>query len=158
MKQLKTLSIFMLMALMIAAFASCSKDDDNEDFNLNTYIVGTWHSYKITVYVQGGQYSGQSVDAEISKTGQYSESYVELTFKEGGQARMGAYKKNDNGVMNWYEENGTYYISGDVVTITDNNGEDDNVVFDTRSKNLCIQGTGVTENGIPYKVTAYLKK
>lgn len=78
--------------------------------------------------------------------------------KKVGRQEWELTKKNDNGVMNWYEENGTYYISGDVVTITDNNGEDDNVVFDTRSKYLCIQGTGVTENGIPYKVTAYLKK
>ena len=157
MKQLKNLSIFMLVALM-AAFASCSKDDDNADFDLNSYIVGTWHSYKATVYAQGSQYGGQSAEVEISKTGQYSQSYFEFTFQDGGHLRMGAFKKDDNGVMNWYEENGTYHVSGDVVTLTDTDGTSLAIVFDTKDKSLCFQGAGINDSGIPYKASIYIKK
>lgn len=157
MKQLKNLSIFMLVALM-AAFASCSKDDDNKDFDLNSYIVGTWHSYKATVYAQGSQYGGQSAEVEISKTGQYSQSYFEFTFQDGGRLRMGAFKKDDNGVMNWYEENGTYHVSGDVVTLTDADGTSLAIVFDTKDKSLCFQGAGINDSGIPYKASIYIRK
>ena len=155
MKQLKNLSIFMLVALMAATFASCSKDDDNADFDLSRYIVGTWHSYKGTVYITGGQYSGRTQDVEISKTGQYSQSYFEFTFQDGGRVKMGAFQKDDNGVMNWKEEYGTYRINGDVVTLTDADGVTANVVFGTKDRTLCFQGAG-TENGIPYKVSIYL--
>lgn len=158
MKQLKILSIFMLVALMAATFASCSKDDDNADFDLNSYIVGTWHSYKATVYAQGSQYGGQSAEVEISKTGQYSQSYFEFTFQDGGRLRMGAFKKDDNGVMNWYEENGTYHVSGDVVTLTDADGTSLAIVFDTKDKSLCFQGAGINDSGIPYKASIYIKK
>ncbi|MBP5374731.1 MAG: lipocalin family protein [Bacteroidaceae bacterium] len=158
MKQLKNLSIFMLVALMAATFASCSKDDDDANFDLNSYIIGTWHSYKATIYIQGGPYSGKSADIEVNKTGQYSQSYVEFTFKDGGQMRMGAFQKDDNGIINWTEENGTYYISGDIITLRDNDGETVNIVFDPKNKDLCIQGTGVDSEGTPYKTTAYLKK
>ena len=158
MKQLKNLSIFMLVALMAATFASCSKDDDNADFDLNSYIVGTWHSYKATVYAQGSQYGGQSAEVEISKTGQYSQSYFEFTFQDGGRLRMGAFKKDDNGVMNWYEENGTYLVSGDVVTLTDADGTSLAIVFDTKDKSLCFQGAGINDSGIPYKASIYIKK
>lgn len=158
MKQLKNLSIFMLVALMATTFASCSKDDDNADFDLNSYIVGTWHSYKATVYAQGSQYGGQSAEVEISKTGQYSQSYIELTFQDGGRLRMGAFKKDDNGVMNWYEENGTYHVSGDVVTLTDTDGTSLAIVFDTKDKSLCFQGAGINDSGIPYKASIYIRK
>ena len=158
MKQLKNLSIFMLVALMAATFASCSKDDDNADFDLSRYIVGTWHSYKATVYVTGGEYSGISQDVEISKTGQFSQSYLEFTFQDGGRVRMGAFKKEDNGVMNWYEEIGTYHVSGDVVTLTDTDGTSLAIVFDTKDKSLCFQGAGINDSGIPYKASIYMKK
>ena len=158
MKQLKNLGIFMLVALMAATFASCSKDDDDANFDLNSYIIGTWHSYKATIYIQGGPYSGKSADIEVNKTGQYSQSYVEFTFQDGGRLRAGAFKKEDNGVMDWYEENVTYHVRGDVVTLTDTDGETINIVFDSKSEDLCFQGTGVDNEGTPYKTTVYLKK
>lgn len=158
MKQLKNLSIFMLVALISATFASCSKDDDNAVFDLNSYIIGSWHSYKGTIYITGGQYGGNSQDVEISKTGQLSQSYFEFTFQNAGRVKMGAYQKDDNGVMNWQEENGTYRINGDIVTLTDADGVSVNVVFNTKDRTLCLQGAGTNENGIPYKVSIYMKK
>lgn len=148
----------MLVALMAAVFASCSKDDDNAEVDLNTYIIGSWRSYKGTVYVTGGQYSGTSQDVEISKTGQLSQSYFEFTFQDGGRVRIGAFVRDENGVMNWEEEDGTYRINGDIVTLTDVDGVSNNTVFDTKGRTLCLQGTGTNENGIPYKVSIYMKK
>ena len=158
MKQLKNLSIFMLVALMAATFASCSKDDDNADFDLNSYIVGTWHSYKATVYAQGSQYGGQSAEVEISKTGQYSQSYFEFTFQDGGRLRMGAFKKDDNGILHWEEEQDSYVVKGNVVTITDADGIGQDLMFDQKDNTLCLQASGVSNEGIPVKISIYLKK
>lgn len=148
----------MFVALMAATFVSCSKDDDNANIDLKSYIIGSWHSYKATVYVTGGQYSGESAEVGISKTGQYSQSYLEFTFQDGGRLRVGAFKKDDNGVMNWYEENGTYHISGDVVTLTDADGTSLAIVFDEKDRNLCIQAASTNNEGIPVKTSIYLKK
>lgn len=85
MKKIKVMSMFLLVAMMATVLVGCSKDDDDDNFDLNSYIIGSWHSFKGTVYVTGGQYSGISQDVEISKTGQFSQSYVVLTFQDGGR-------------------------------------------------------------------------
>ncbi len=157
MKQLKNLSIFMLVALMAATFASCSKDDDNADFDLNSYIIGSWRSYKGTLSITGGEYSGISQDVEISKTGQFSQSYFEFTFQDGGRVKLGAFQEGDGGVLKWEEEYGTYRINGDVVTLTDADGVPADVVFRAKDRTLCLQGTG-TKDGLPYKVSIYIRK
>ena len=156
MKQIKNLSIFMLVALM-ATFASCSKDDDNADFDLKSYIIGTWRSYKGTVYLQGGAYSGQTVDVNIGKTGQYSDAYRECTFQEGGKIKIAGFKQDENGISHWFEEYGTYSINGDIVTIRDNEGETDDLVYDEKNKTLCLQGT-YTQDGISMKILLFFKK
>lgn len=154
----KVMSMFLLVAMMATVLVGCSKDDDDDNFDLNSYIIGSWHSFKGTVYVTGGQYSGISQDVEISKTGQFSQSYVVLTFQDGGRVRMGTFKNDDNGIMNWYEENGAYHISGDVVTLTESDGTSSAIVFDSKDRTLCLQGVGINDSGIPYKASIYMKK
>ncbi len=70
---------------------------------------------------------------------------------------MGAFQEGDGGVLKWKEEYGTYRINGDVVTLTDADGVPADVVFSTKDRTLCLQGTG-TEDGIPYKVSIYIRK
>ena len=158
MKQLKNLSIFMLVALMAATFASCSKDDDNADFDLSRYIVGTWHSYKAVGYIQGGEYYGQSYELAIDKTGQYADSYVECKFQEGNKVTVNAFKKDDNGILHWEEEQDSYVVKGNVVTITDADGTGQDLMFDQKDNTLCLQASGVSNEGIPVKISVYLKK
>ena len=159
MKQVKILSIFMLVTMMATMFAGCSKDDDNSGniSNLNSYIIGTWRAYKCTIYAQGGAYNGQSADINIGKTGQYSDFYFECTFQEGGRIKTGNFKKDENGASRWFEDSGSYSINGDIVTIRDNEGEADDLVFSEKDKTLCFQMTK-TEDGVPYKVILYMKK
>ena len=158
MKQLKNLSIFMLVALMAATFASCSKDDDNADFDLNSYIVGTWHSYKAVGYVQGGPYYGQSYELQIEKTGQWAEAYIECNFFEGNKVIENVFKKDENGVLHWEEEQDVYVVKGNVVTITDVEGISEELMFDTKDKTLCFQAVATNDEGIPVKLSVYLKK
>lgn len=157
MKQLKTLSIFMLVALMAATFASCSKDDDNADFDLNRYIVGTWHSSKATVYFMGGEYAGESEEATISKTGQYSEAYYEMTFMDANRAKFGAFQKDENGLIHWEEEYVTYYVNGDVVKLRDDEGGTIDLVFDKKDRTLSLQISTIASD-IPIKYVLYLTK
>ena len=149
----------MLVTMMATMFAGCSKDDDNSGdvSNLNSYIIGTWRTYKCTIYVQGGEYNGQSADINISKTGQYSDFYRECTFQEAWQIKMAGFKQDENGASRWYEEYGNYSINGDIVTIRDNKGDPDDLVFNEKDKTLCFQMTK-TEDGVPYKVILYMKK
>lgn len=158
MKQVRFLSMFMLFALLATMFAGCSKDDDNSSIDLKSYIIGSWHSYQGTVFITGGQNSGESQNVEINKTGQFSQSYFEFTFQDGGRVKMGAFNKDENGVMKWIEENGTYRINGDIVNVTDADGVSVDMVFDKRNGTLCLQGSGITVNNIPFKVSIFLKK
>lgn len=157
MRQLKTLSIFLLVALLATSFVACSKDDDNSDFDLSTYVLGTWHTYKATVIVQGGAYSGESRDVEITKIGQYSDSYFESHFQEGGLAKFGKFQKDESGIEHWEEEEVTYSINGDIVTMRDSDGESVALTFDKKERALCLQVSG-TKDGIPYRMILYLKK
>lgn len=150
------MSIFMLVALMAATFASCSKDDDNADFDLNRYIVGTWHSSKATVYFMGGEYAGESEEATISKTGQYSEAYYEVIFMDANRAKFGAFQKDENGLIHWKEEYVTYYVNGDVVNLRDDEGEID-LVFDKKDRTLSLQISTIASD-IPIKYVLYLTK
>jgi hypothetical protein len=160
MKQVKTLSIFMLVALMVAMFVGCSKDDDNSGdvSNLKTYIIGSWHSYKGTAYFLGGEYSGESEEVSISKTGEFSEAYYEIKFQDAGHATFGAFQKDENGLLHWETEDVTYSINGDIVTVRDTEGTTLDLVFNESDKTLCIQVSATANDGTPTKVSIYLKK
>ena len=100
MKQLKLLSIFMLVALM-AAFASCSKDDDKAEFDDNIDVklaLGTWMCIEST-----DTYMEQSVKGQLVGT--------EITINADGTYTSSA--KSGVSVMG---ESGTYTINGNTIT------------------------------------------
>ena len=51
---MKRLLFVMVLAVCAVVLVSCGKDDDiTPDVDLKSYIIGTGHSYKIAVYVNG---------------------------------------------------------------------------------------------------------
>ena len=129
---------------------SCSSDDDEVD--IKNYIVGSWHSYKATVY-----YEGQSASVDVTKSGHYSDMYIEFTFNQNGTMVMSAWQTNTSGLKNWVQDNGRYSIKDDIVSIIDSDGEVIDVVFDSKTKNLCMQSS-TTYIGSTIRTNLYLKK
>ncbi len=49
-KNLLRLLTVMMVAMLNVGFVSCGGDDVDETINVNSYIIGTWHSFKATGY------------------------------------------------------------------------------------------------------------
>lgn len=142
----------MFVVIMMPLLVACSSSDD-DPISLNSYIVGTWHSFKASGYG-----NGQSVNIEITKTGEYSAAYSEVTFESGNKAIMRAWVIDQNGLSHWMEDSGTYTINGDMVKVKDSQGETADFVFDAEDKTLLIKGSAITPEGILIYVNIYYKK
>ncbi len=141
----KMLLIIMLPLFMVA----CSGDDD--PVSIDSYLIGTWHTFKATAYG-----NGQNVDIEITKTGEYSASYSEVTFEKDGNAIMRGWVTDENGLSRWMEESYTYTVNGDIVTVKNSN-ETADFLFDGKNKTLLLKGTYTSNNMLLY-INLYYKK
>ncbi len=147
---MKKILNLLLVGLMIPFIVSCSSDDD-ENVDINNYIVGAWHSYKATVY-----YEGKSASVDITKSGQYSDMYIEISFNQDGTMVESAWQKNDSGLKNWVQEDARYTIKDDIVSIKDSGGVVD-LLFDSKTKELCLQSS-TTYVGSTMRTNIYFKK
>ena len=150
MKQIKYWSIKFIV-IMMPLLIACSSDDD--PISLNSYIVGTWHSFKATGYG-----NGQSVNMDISKTGDYSAAYSELTFESGNKSVMRGWVTDKNGLSHWKEDACTYTINGDIVIVKDSQGETADFVFDSKDRTLLIKGSTTNPDGMIIYVNIYYTK
>ena len=150
MKQIKYWSIKLIVIIM-PLLAACSSDDD--PISLNSYIVGTWHSFKISGYG-----NGQSVNLEISKTGDYSAAYSEMTFESGNKAVMRGWVTDKNGLSHWEEDACTYTINGDIVIVKDSKGGTADLVFDGKDRTLLLKGSTINPDGMLIYVNIYYTK
>ena len=177
---MKRFVFFMVMALLGAVgFASCNgNDEDYADVDLSTYILGSWHSYKLTVY--GG---GESVTADITKNNEYSVSYLEMNFLEDGKVITSGWLTNNDGTSQWASDTDSYKVVENTVKIMEytggvdtewNNGISFNsslgdatrsgesseivsLVFDPTSRDLYVR-VSQKINGIDVVGYLYLKK
>lgn len=140
---------FVMIAFAAFSFSSCKSDD--EEVPLESYIKGSWHSYKGVAKV-----AGESETVDISKSGTYYFAYAEMDFHDGGQAIYRGYDLDSNGVPKWVVENVSYRTEGNTVTVTSPGGESISMVFDSK-RNLCYQTT-VTIGGTPIAISIYMKK
>jgi len=150
MKQIKYWSIKLIVIIM-PLLAACSSDDD--PISLNSYIVGTWHSFK-----GSGYGNGQSADIEITKTGVYSAAYSEVTFESGNKAVMRGWLTDKYGLSHWEQEACTYTINGDIVIVKDSQGETADFVFDAKDRTLLLKGATTNPDGKIIYVTIYYTK
>lgn len=152
MKQFRFLS--MMLAVMILPFmAACSSSDDDDPVLLESYIIGTWHTYKASGYG-----NSQSVEIDITKTGEYSAAYEEVVFEKGNKVTIKSWVLDKNGITHWTETPCTYTVKGDIVTITDPNGESGDLVFDAKEKTLLLKSTIVNSYGIQIFMNIYFRK
>ena len=143
----------MMIALLFTAlsFNACSSDDDNEDVNVESYIKGKWRSYKAVVSA-----NNQTVELDVTKTGQYSAFYWEVTFKDGNKVEMSYYEESSNG-NKWLTETDSYTVRGDVITIADSENSAD-FIFDQSSKTMFLRISGQVENVGYTTVFIHLRK
>ena len=83
-----------MILLPLFLFTACGDDDDS--VAMESYIIGKWHSYKAVVSA-----NNQSVDLDVSKTGQYSVFYYEMTFKNDNTVILGYYEVDKNQMSSW---------------------------------------------------------
>lgn len=147
MKQLRIIGTCLILSVLLSAISACSSDDD-DPVDLNSYIVGTWRSYKGTVY-----YLGETSNVQIDKTGAMSMAYFEINFKKDGSLTFGYWDPVTP--ASWEEEPATYSIKGDMVTVIDSEGEKGDFVF--KDRNLYLTQT-ITQEGYPMTITIQLRK
>lgn len=130
---MKNILSILLVGLMIPLMVSCGSDDD-EVADVNSYIVGEWHSYKATY-----NYEGETITQEVTKTGDFSSAYYEILFKKDGTMTLYYWRLNNSGASKWEQAPGRYVVKGDIVSIYDSFIEVTDLLFDSKSKNLCLQ-------------------
>ena len=152
MKQLKIWSMMMLMVIAMPLMVACGSDDDDSEVDINSYIIGDWHSIYGDVFANGTK---KTID--ITKTGEYSSSYFEMTFNKDKSVLLGHWKQDSNGLSRWLVEKCSYSIKGNIVTMIDNDGESADLLFDSRQRSLCLHGN-LTVNGVIVTVNIYAIK
>jgi len=148
MKNLKIFGALLLMVLTMSVFTGCTKDDDEDNEELLATIVGTWHTYKFS-----GTVDGETREESLSKDGDYPELYMEVEFRKDNTITMSTtYPLSGK----WVSIQGKYSISGNKVTLTDNDG-DVVLTYDSSQKVLFYE-TQTDIDGKDANIKIFLKK
>ena len=144
----------LMVAMLSVGTISCGSDGSGNVNNvpLNSYIIGSWHSYRGVVYASGNTYN-----VDIDKTGEMSAAYFEFVFQEGGKVILRGWLTDSNGLSHWIEEMGTYTINNDIVNVTDADGVTVSMVYDPKESTLCIRING-EHNGVYMVINVFLCK
>lgn len=146
-------SMILLAVLFVPVLSSCGDDEDElSGSSLDSYIIGTWRSYKATVTAYG-----ETETISVSKTGDNSAMYMECEVRKGGSAVYKFWQTDANGMTHWTEEPLQYTVKGDIVTMTDSNGEAADLLFDQSSRDMIIQ-MNLFQDGTSYAVKLFFKK
>ena len=131
-----TRHILLLLGLVIVStsLGACDKENGErytDKVRLNEYILGSWHSYRATVYGNGIE---KTVD--ITNNNEYSAAYIEMTFKENGIVSTSVWQANPDGSTKWISGEDAYLINGKAVEIREienkaENGWNDGLSFET---------------------------
>lgn len=151
MKKLKFMFGLLFAFCCVVAFSACGSDDD-EPANVESYLIGTWRSYQATVNAQN-----ESATLDISKTGQFSQLYMELTFDKNGTVVAYSWDVDEKGLSTWLKETGTYTVSGSSVNVTID-GVTIPFVYDEGGRTLYFRSAETVEGYGLVSVYIYLKK
>ena len=139
--------IILLLLISAMSFCACN-DDDDKNVVLESYIIGSWHSFKAVVH-----YNGEAETINISKTGEYSAAYFEFDFKNDGTAIFRGWTQDEHGLSHWGQDNCRYVIRGDEVQVKDSTGEIISMFFSSKDKTLYIRSYS---NGNGSQITTYI--
>ncbi len=111
MKQIRFFGMLMALMMPLLVFNACG--DDDEDVELDTYIVGKWKTYKLKVSL-----NDEEKTFDITKTGNYSTYYFELDFKSNGIVSVSSYETDkETNISEWVTEDCQYTLGDGVVNI-----------------------------------------
>ena len=150
MKIFKYMYIMLVMLASVLSFTSCSNDDNNNGTITTSTLIGKWYSYKATVYAQN-----KNTTVSINKTGNYSQMYIEMDFKDDSKVIGYSWEVDKNGISKWVSETGHYTINGSAVNVTFD-GETASLMYENNS--LCIRIDTKDENNNNITGYVYLKK
>ena len=150
MKKLYSTLPILATIIAVLSFTACGSNDEDEIMSSpDSYIVGTWRSFKGEVF-----YNGEKTVLDIDKTGANSGSYMEIKFENGNKVTAWWWAQDNNNISHWTEGTGTYLIKGTVVTITDTNGDTMDLLYDSKDRTLMLRSTPVVDgNLIPASFT-----
>lgn len=151
MKNFRIVAMMLIVMLTAVCFNSCGDDDVNDVIESNDFVLGTWRSYKVVGYVQG-----EKAELSVSKNGENSAAYIELTFEKNGTVVGYSWKQDENGVSSWTKETGNYTVNNGVVNLTFGN-ETSSLMYDKNERALYLRGVSNTEYGA-MTIYIYLKK
>lgn len=140
-----------IIVIISTLFMSCTKDSD-EDVQIESYIKGTWHTYKVTYSFQD-----QSIDREVTKTNSFSSVYWELTFKDKGIVETSHYEEDSNKISRWKTDTNKYNIKGNIITISDNESSAD-LFFNQSDRTIYMRMAGEIEDVGYVTIFVYLCK
>lgn len=119
---------------------------------LSDYLIVTWKTYKSVIYSDGQVYN-----LGISKDGDVKTAYIEVTLMEDGQALIANWQQDNEGNLVWVEVAGTYVLHGNEFTLTDQEGNKTQYVFEAQSKDIYFKDT-VESEGSEMTIYVYFRK
>ena len=147
MKKIRNYFVLMMVALIsVASFTSCNGDDDDDPESpvSNSKIVGTWKcTHEKYIYKKNGKV--------VEEYDEPYDSYLLYEFTSKGTLIM-----SETGVTELF----TYTLTGDKLTITDDDGDTGVVYVKKLNKNnLEIEFTdkGTLDDGTTYEEYNYAK-
>lgn len=153
MKKYKILNIMLFMTLSLLLIMACGDDDEVDVINSpDSYIIGTWHSFKGEAF-----YNGQSTIVSIEKTGAYSSSYMEFKFDKGNKMTGWWWSQDQYNLSHWTEGYGTYIIKNNIITITDTEGDSVDLLYNSKDKTLMLRSMSIV-NGEYITINIYFEK
>ena len=143
----------MLSVILLPMMVACGSDD-KEDIvtSPDSFIIGTWHSFKGEVFS-----NGESTIVMIDKSGAASGAYMEFKFEKGNKVTGWWWAQDSYNLSHWTEGSGTYIIKSNVVTITDVNGDTVDLIYNSNDETLMLRSTP-NVNGEYVTTNIYFKK
>ena len=139
--------IILLLLISAMSFCACN-DDDDKNVVLESYIIGSWHSFKAVIH-----YNGETETVNISKTGEYSAAYFEFDFKNDGTANVRLWSQDEHGMSHWVHGNARYIVRDDEVLIQDSTNGILSMNFNSKDKTLYIRNSS---NSNETYITTYI--
>ena len=109
MNKKNLLWLLSLLMIVSVSFVSCNKDDDDNDVDLNTAIIGTWKSVSDIWYIDGVK--------DDDKSGISDDNNTVYEFKSDGTGSSVTYTNLIGDISNTF----TWKIDGSNLILTNNN-------------------------------------
>lgn len=135
MKQFRLFLGGLLVLVAMPFMLACSNSDNDIEVKnpIDTYIIGLWQSYQMTVV-----YGEESMTQLLDKNND-AQVYIELNFENNNKATICGWALGADGLPHWAEEPATYTINGNIVTIKGDGDSPEDLFYDQDTKTLAMK-------------------